>query len=179
MIVLVGPSASGKTELAKLLFHEFKYKKCITSTTRKPRINEVHDVDYHFLTFHEFLDIKTHGGFLEVSKYHHNYYGFQKNDVMYKGVVVLDPNGANAVVDAKIKDTFIVFVKSDEHIRKARMIERGDDLKTIESRLIDDQEVFQLSHMKHIDLIIENNQDNLIKLAKTIHLAYMAKMHQK
>ena len=50
MIVLVGASASGKTELAKQLYQTYGYKKCITTTTREPRKNEVDGIDYHFLS---------------------------------------------------------------------------------------------------------------------------------
>ena len=44
MIVLVGPSASGKTEAAKLLYSIYGIKKVITHTTRPMRIGEKDDV---------------------------------------------------------------------------------------------------------------------------------------
>ena len=45
MLILVGHSASGKTEIANVLKKEYEMKKIITYTTRPKRINEVDDVD--------------------------------------------------------------------------------------------------------------------------------------
>ena len=47
MIILIGASASGKTEI-KIL--ERKDKKCITTTTRPKRVNEIAGADYYFVT---------------------------------------------------------------------------------------------------------------------------------
>ena len=47
MIILVGQSASGKTSIAKDLIERYGFKKFVTHTTRKPRIGEIQDIDYH------------------------------------------------------------------------------------------------------------------------------------
>ena len=65
MLLLIGASASGKTETAKYLMEHFNIKKIITCTTRAPRANEVNDVDYHFLSVEEFQRRKDAGLFLE------------------------------------------------------------------------------------------------------------------
>ena len=57
MILLVGASASGKTEVAKLLKALYGIKKVITHTTRPIRKSEENDVDYHFVSKDEFLNI--------------------------------------------------------------------------------------------------------------------------
>ena len=54
MLVLVGPSASGKTEATKLLIEKYNLKKLVTYTTRKIRVNEVNGKDYHFISVDEF-----------------------------------------------------------------------------------------------------------------------------
>jgi guanylate kinase len=41
MLILVGPSASGKTEIANILISNYKMKNVVTYTTRPIRINEV------------------------------------------------------------------------------------------------------------------------------------------
>ena len=58
MIILYGPSACGKTEVAKLLASSYSIKKVITHTTRSKRVNEVNGVDYYFVTKEEFLSLK-------------------------------------------------------------------------------------------------------------------------
>lgn len=58
MIILVGASASGKTEVAKMLGKLFQMRKVITHTTRPMRENEKDGVDYYFVTREEFLNLK-------------------------------------------------------------------------------------------------------------------------
>ena len=50
MIILIGPSASGKTEIAQILEKNYNLKKVITHTTREKRINEKENVDYYFVS---------------------------------------------------------------------------------------------------------------------------------
>ena len=50
MLILIGPSASGKTEVAKLLAKKYNITKIVTYTTRAPRINEINGVDYNFVS---------------------------------------------------------------------------------------------------------------------------------
>ena len=49
MIILIGPSASGKTEIAQILEKKYNLKKVITHTTREKRINEKDNIDYYFV----------------------------------------------------------------------------------------------------------------------------------
>ena len=175
MIVLVGASASGKTELAKILFNKYGYKKCITTTTRKPRNNEINDVDYHFLTKDAFLKLKNDDKFLEVSLYDHHYYGMQIKDVMYKGVVVVDPNGANAISQKICDQAFIVYVETKKEIRIKRMELRGDQIDKINRRVRNDEDVFVQSRLKQIDLVINNDEQDLNILAALIHKKYEEK----
>jgi len=95
MIIIVGASASGKTQLAKILYQNFVYKKCITTTTRKPRINEVDGKDYYFVSKEVFKDLLAEDAFVEHSIYNDQMYGLQRKDVRENGIVILDPTGAN------------------------------------------------------------------------------------
>ena len=61
MLILVGHSASGKTEIANQLKRDYNMKKIITYTTRPKRINEVDGVDYHFVDEIKFLKLKEEG----------------------------------------------------------------------------------------------------------------------
>ena len=45
--IIVGKTCSGKTTVMKNL-EDFNFSKMITSTTREPRVGEVHGVDYFF-----------------------------------------------------------------------------------------------------------------------------------
>ena len=54
MLILVGPSASGKTEAVRLLISDYGMKKLVTYTTREMRSGEINHVDYHFLSREDF-----------------------------------------------------------------------------------------------------------------------------
>ena len=56
MIIIVGASASGKTEITKVLIKDYNYHKCVTTTTRLPRVGEVDGKDYHFLNHETFMN---------------------------------------------------------------------------------------------------------------------------
>ena len=177
MIVLVGASASGKTELAKLLYRDYGYKKCITTTTRPMRQNEDDGIDYHFLSEEAFKDKMAMDAFYEVTEYANRYYGIQKQDVIENGVVIVDPNGANALAD-HASDVYVVFVEASEALRRARMELRGDPKDQIEKRILGDRSVFQLKQFHRIDLHIYNEEVTLSELASWVHSHYQ-KRHQK
>jgi guanylate kinase len=179
MIVLVGASASGKTELAKILFQLYGYTKCITTTTREPRQNEVDGIDYHFLSMNQFLKLKDDNSFLEVTEYNNHLYGIQRKDVKINGVVIVDPQGANAIEEKIGKDAFIVYVHTSEPLRKKRMIERKDAKHLIEERLKNDANIFKEEAFYTINLILENEQNDLYDLANHVHHAYQSYINQQ
>ena len=73
MIILVGASASGKTEVAKVLAKTFQMRKVITHTTRPMRENEIDGVDYYFVSREEFISLKKHNFFVETTEYNDNF----------------------------------------------------------------------------------------------------------
>lgn len=180
MMVLVGASASGKTELAKILKSKYKYQKCITTTTRQPRENEVNGVDYHFVSFDEFDVLREQNEFLEVTNYQNQWYGIQRKDVKLNGIVIVDPSGANHLVESLRRDVFVVYVQTDEKIRKERMIARGDLLSNIQKRILLDRDVFQIDNFVRIDFILRNETQALDNLADILHEEYQkAYQHMK
>lgn len=171
MIVLVGASASGKTELSKILFQTFGYKKVITTTTRGKRNNEIDGQDYHFIDKETFESFIKENAFYEVTLYQDNYYGIQKKDVIENALVIVDPNGANTLIKA-IKDVFVVYVESSEALRMDRMRMRGESEETIHKRISGDKLTFDLKQFIKIDLHLYNEKVSLHKLAEVVHEAY-------
>jgi guanylate kinase len=174
MIVLVGASASGKTELAKILYQKYNYHKVVTTTTRLPRTGEKNNVDYHFLTLEQFKEIELKNGFIEVSSYNNHWYGIQRKDVDIQGVVIVEPNGANALVDKIGRDAYVVYVEASEKTRMNRMLKRGDQLSKVHERIRFDQNVFVIDYFKKIDLRLSNESETLENLAQIIDIQYQA-----
>ena len=69
MLVLVGPSASGKSAIVKYLMKNYGLEKFITCTTRPLRVGEVNGVDYYFLTNDEFSKYYEANQFIETVFY--------------------------------------------------------------------------------------------------------------
>jgi guanylate kinase len=95
IVVLIGCSGVGKSTLEKILSERFGYKKIVSYTTRRPRVGEVFDKDYHFITNEKFEKMLNQGLFAEYDEYSQKrFYGTAKEDYESGNkVVVLTPNG--------------------------------------------------------------------------------------
>lgn len=173
MIILIGASASGKTEIAKILRTQ-GYKKCITTTTRPKRVNEIAGADYYFVTKKEFNDLLLTNSFIEVTGYQNNLYGLQKKDLTVDGLVIVDPNGANAILRVLGKEAFVVLIKSSKKLRKERMLKRKDKMEDIKIRLKKDDKIFKKRNISRVNLVLNNNDESLEKLATIIKQKYQS-----
>lgn len=169
---MIGASASGKTEIAKILIDHYGYKKMVTYTTRKKRLGEKDGIDYHFLSEEEFLAKMKIDFFIETSKYHDHYYGTAFKDASVDKVLIVDIQGANHIYKVLKDDVVIFYIKTPEAIRKKRMVTRGDHPIDIENRLAIDRGYFIESHLYHIDHTILNADHDLEEVAKNIHQKY-------
>ncbi|MGI6680417.1 MAG: guanylate kinase [Bdellovibrionota bacterium] len=98
--ILVGPTASGKSTLLKMLREEFKEKITfsISATTRAPRVNEINGVDYYFLSKEEFEEKVQNNEFLEWEPVHTSFYGTLSSE--YERA---NNNNVDLVLDIDIK----------------------------------------------------------------------------
>lgn len=174
MLVLTGPSASGKTEIVKILIAKYHLNKFVTYTTRPMRVGEVNGIDYHFITTNEFLIMKDNNEFIETTYYNNNYYGSRIKDVDFNKVVILDPSGVNAFYQAIGEEIIAMFLDTPEEIRKIRMIERGDNLGIIEKRILSDRQTFKKENYLHLDFSFKNLDIDLESLADQIYQTYLA-----
>lgn len=81
-IIIIGPSAVGKTTIANNLTHQdLPVSRVVTTTTRNIRPNEKDGVDYHFISRSAFEDHIAKDEMLEWAMYNDNYYGSRWSDV--------------------------------------------------------------------------------------------------
>ena len=175
MIILIGASASGKTEVAKILKSKYGFKKIITTTTRPKRVHEVEDIDYHFVTKENFNKLLIRGSFLEVTSYQENFYGTNKADLKENGIVILEPNGANSYIEILGKSVFVVLIEASKELRKNYMTFRGDSVESISDRIKNDDKRFKKKNILRIDLEIHNKNQPLEDIADDIYKAYQNK----
>ena len=100
LIVISGPSGVGKGTVRASIFeqenHNLEYS--ISMTTRKPRVGEVHGVDYFFVEKEEFLDRIDQGQLLEWAEFVGNYYGTPKKSVENE-----IKNGNNVILEIEVQ----------------------------------------------------------------------------
>lgn len=77
VLVLCGPSGSGKSSLLRHLFEEFpdQFGFSVSHTTRSPRPGEQNGRHYHFTTKDEMEQAVARGEFLETAVFSNNMYG--------------------------------------------------------------------------------------------------------
>lgn len=172
MLILVGPSASGKTQIVKILREKYGLNKMVTYTSRTMRPGEKEGIDYFFLTKEEFEKRINECFFIEYVVYNGNYYGTALSQVSSDKVVILEPTGLKHYIN-KIRDEVkVAFLRCSTEIVRIRMKERGDDPEVIKKRLLLDGEVFNKDVMKLADWVIDTSASNIYDNALEIYLLY-------
>lgn len=176
MIILVGASASGKTEVAKELNAKYGMKKVVTHTTRKKREHEIDDVDYHFVDVPTFLSLKEKSTFVETTQYNENYYGTSKSEIGDNKCLIVDPNGMHAF--QALNDSHIVtfLLIASKETRKKRMQLRGDDSLSIEKRLENDENSFSMDKIGKVDFVIDTEKLSIEEISSIIMKNYREKL---
>ena len=95
----MGASATGKSEIAKVLVSKYGMHKFVTCTTREKRIGEIDKRDYYFLSIDEFKEKINNDEFIEWTIYNNNYYGSLKKELSNNKVLIVEPNGFSKFKD--------------------------------------------------------------------------------
>ena len=136
MVILSSPSGVGKTTLTKKIqqkYHSFKVS--VSHTTRSPRSNEIHGVDYYFISIKEFNNLIKKNSFYEYAKIFENYYGTSKkevdklrisNDLIFD----IDWQGTKQIIKFKNLKFIKIFLIIDKEELHKRLIKRNQNTKT-------------------------------------------------
>ncbi|QDV17050.1 Guanylate kinase [Gimesia panareensis] len=167
IVVLSGPTASGKTTIVNRLMQESPVKlvKAISATTRPRRKGEVDGEDYYFLTQAEFEERQKNDEFLECEQVHGlgYWYGTLKSEVAraeQEGgwpFLEIDVQGTLKLKE-QFPQTITLFVRtsSDEEYEK-RIRSRGTESEeVIERRLETIRKELELA--KHYNHVIINDE---------------------
>ena len=166
MLILSSPSGAGKTTLVRLLSKNRDFHISISHTTRKPRINEIQDEDYHFVDNDKFENLIKKGEFLEYAKVFNHFYGTTKTPVINnlkngKNVIFdIDWQGTEQIKNKRLEYKLITFfvLPPSKKVLFDRLSNRDMKDKLIaEERM----KVFSkdIQHWKNYDYVVIN--DNL------------------
>ena len=166
MLILSSPSGAGKTTLVNLLSKSGDFHISISHTTRKPRINEIQDKDYHFVDNNKFESLIKKNEFIEYAKVFNHFYGSTKTPVINnlksgKNVVFdIDWQGAEQIKNKKLEYKLITFfvLPPSKKVLFNRLSNRDmkDKLIAEERMKVFDKDI---QHWKNYDYVVIN--DNL------------------
>ncbi|HAA89263.1 MAG: Guanylate kinase Gmk [Thermoanaerobacterales bacterium 50_218] len=184
LIVISGPSGSGKGTLCRALrqvFPDLAYS--VSVTTRPPRPGEVDGVDYIFLTPSEFEKRVQEGKLLEWAQVYENYYGTPREPVerwLEEGrdvLLELDVQGALQVKKLYPEALLIFIVPPSIEELGARIAKRGTDTKeVIKKRLSCAKEEIKAA-AKYDYVVVNDHQEEALK--KLVEIISMEKMRRQ
>lgn len=162
LLIISGPSGSGKGTIVERLVSELGYSVSISATTRSPRPNEVDGVHYFFNTVESFEKMIAAGELLEHARFCDNYYGTPKKyveDQIKAGnniILEIEVQGALQVKE-KYNDAVLIFTMPPtlEELRR-RLVNRGtEDMETIDKRIKRAEE--ELEYLPRYDYLVIND----------------------
>ena len=163
LFIVSAPSGAGKTTLVRLLLeNDPGICVSISTTTRAPRPGESDGREYHFADVPRFLEMVSHGDFIEWVEVHGNYYGTSKRWIeneMAAGRDVLleiDWQGAQQVKKA-FPDAIGVFIMPPSlETLGERLSGRGtDSAETIARRMAAARD--EMRHVDEFEYVIIND----------------------
>ena len=167
LLIFSAPSGSGKSTIVQYLMQEhpeYRLSFSISATSRPPRGNEQHGVEYYFLSPKEFRQKIEEEAFLEYEEvYPDRFYGTLKSQVERQ----LEA-GQNVVFDVDVKGgcrikefygdrALSIFIQppSIAELRRRLVGRATDDAEQIERRLAKAEE--EMSYAPRFDQIIVND----------------------
>lgn len=171
LLILTGKTASGKdTVIGEILKKNPLFGKVLTTTSRKPRINEKNKRDYNFISEKDFIEKIKQGEFLEYVNYGGNYYGTQKSQLNSQSNLIwkIDPSRAGQIRKLINPDKLVViYLTADDQTILERLKKRGLSKTEIDKRMQDDQKFWQ-EFKNNYDYVVENKPGRLDQTIKKI-----------
>jgi guanylate kinase len=133
LIVISGPTASGKSTLWKRLVSYSNVDFSVSATTRGIRTGETDGKDYSFISVEEFKQRIDNNEFLEYATVHANYYGTLRANVeasLNAGrdiVLEVDVQGAQQLADCGLPIVSIFVVPPSRETLIERLRNRGTE----------------------------------------------------
>lgn len=174
LIVISGPSGVGKDSVIESMKQRgLPIHFVITATTRQPRPDELHGVDYFFVSYDEFAGMIERGELLEYAIVYNDYKGIPKQqvrDALASGndvVMRIDVQGA-ATVRRRAPQALLIFLTADsedELVRRlsARKTETPEGLNL---RIATARE--EMKRIGEFDYVVVNREDRLEETVDSI-----------
>lgn len=163
LILLVGKSGSGKNYFTKFAKEKLEMDEVISRTTREPRFA---GEDTHLFVSRERAEREINNS-LAYTYYCGNHYYVLEEDLKGKIFYVVDQKGVETF-KSNCYDIphIVVYYNVPFFVRAWRMFKRGDELKEIIKRLINDHKDF--NKMKQLQDVEVKNMQQLTTIGKVV-----------
>jgi len=175
LIVLAGPSGAGKTTIARrLVAEDDRFTFAISATTRSPRGNEKHGVDYLFMSKVEFETMVNDGEFVEWAEVHGQSYGTPRKqlDSAFRSdislILDIDVQGAVQIKNEVAHVLMIFLLPPSVKVLVERLRGRGTEKKEkLIERLQNAQEEVAQANVFHY-MLVNEDLDHVVAQIKEI-----------
>ncbi|HBJ1650866.1 TPA: hypothetical protein LA460_000084 [Clostridium botulinum] len=153
--LVVGKSGSGKDYIVNKIARQFNSGQVISRTTREKRY---YNENTHLFVSSQQAD-KEFNQALAKTTFCGNRYYVLKEDLEGKNFYVIDPKGVRGLKYNQINRPVIkLFIDSNWFIRLIHMWKRGDKMKDIIKRLINDRKEFK-GFKNEADIVFKNSNE--------------------
>ena len=184
LVVISGPSGVGKDSVIKAMKdRDLPFYFVVTATTRAKREDEVHGVDYFFVTTEDFVAMIENDELLEYATVYEDYKGVPKAQVRQalesgKDVIMrVDVQGAATIREISQQACLIFLTAQND----AELVERLKQRKTetpegLNKRIATARE--ELQRMHEFDYVVLNRDSHLDEAVDTILAIIRAEHHR-
>jgi guanylate kinase len=184
LIVISGPSGVGKdTVIQRMKERELPFHFVVTATTRQARPEEVHGVDYYFLSHDEFAEMIEQDELLEYAIVYNDYKGIPKQQVRQalesgKDVVMrLDVQGAATIREISPEAVLIFLTtQSQEELVNRLRVRKTETPEGLNLRIATARQ--ELKRIDEFDYVVVNPEYQLDETVDTILAIIHAEHHR-
>jgi guanylate kinase len=166
VIVLHGPSGVGKDAVIDRLRERTGIHRATSTTSRRPRPDEVDGNHYHFVSEIEFEEKIRAGEFAEWARVYDDYKGLERREVeqpLSQGrdvIIRTDVQGARTWRERLKGAVFIFLMAEDREALRSRLASRGSEDATALARRIGELES-ELADIENNDYVVYNRHGQL------------------
>lgn len=167
IIVVAAPSGCGKSTIINALLErgDLNLGFAVSATTRRPRGDEKHGVNYYFLSEEEFRDRIAEGGFVEFEEvYPGRFYGTLRSEIDritsqgHNIILDLDVNGALRVKQIYGSQAMTLFIEPPSIAELRRRLEfRGTESPDVIDVRVDRAQ-YEISRAPEFDRRVVNDR---------------------
>lgn len=165
IIIIAAPSGSGKTSIVRRLLAECPdLEFSISATTREPRGQEAHGIDYYFISIPSFEEKIKNDEFLEWEMvYHGKYYGTLRAEIdrIYASdkipLLDIDVQGAVRLKKEYPDRVYSIFVQAPSlEVLRKRLVLRGTDTEEVINERVQKAE-YETTFVEEFDDVVVND----------------------